>query len=310
MAFTASDVAKLRETTGAGMMDCKKALTATDGDMEKAAEYLREQGVNIVAKKASRIASEGVVSAAISSDKTVGALVEINCETDFVAKNEVFSQLASKISQQVIDANPADVDALLASKSATGTVADLITEATANIGEKLSLRRFVRFENKNAHQEAYIHMGGKIGVLLEVATSKNLSGDAEFSAMCHDIAMHVAAMSPSYVCPKCVPADVVNKEKEILLAQASNDESFKKKPAQVQEKIIDGKISKFYKEVCLVEQEFVKDSSVSVGKLVENYGKKVGADIKIVKFERLVMGEGLEKKVDNLAEEVAKIQGK
>ncbi|MDE6398980.1 MAG: translation elongation factor Ts, partial [Clostridiales bacterium] len=200
-----------------------------------------------------------------------------------------------------------DLDTLLASKTAAGeTVTELVNNATAKIGEKLSVRRFVRFATKSGRQEFYLHMGGKIGVLLEVATDKDLSGNAEFATMCHDIAMHVAASAPKFVYPEEVPAEETDREKEILKAQVMNEG----KPAAVAEKIIAGRIKKFYKEICLVEQEFVKNPDITVGKLVEDFGKKAGANVKIVRFASFVMGEGLEKKVDNLAEEVAKMQNK
>lgn len=307
MAFTAKDVAKLREQTGAGMMDCKKALTATDGDMAKAAEFLREQGVNIAAKKASRVASEGAVAAFVSADGKVGALAEVNCESDFVAKSEPFVELSSAVARQVAETDPADLDALLSSKvDGNSTVTDLVNNATAKIGEKLSVRRFVRFAVKSGKQEFYLHMGGKIGVLLEMATDKDLNSNEEFSTMCHDIAMHIAASSPKYVYPEEVPAQETEHEKEILTTQALNEG----KPAAVVEKVIAGRIKKFFKEICLVEQEFVKNPDVTVGQLVADFGKKAGCSVKIVRFACFVMGEGLEKKVDNLAEEVAKMQNK
>ena len=308
MAFTAKDVAKLREQTGAGMMDCKKALTATDGDMDKAAEYLREQGVSIAAKKASRIASEGVVSAFMSEDGKIGALAEINCESDFVAKNASFVEFADSIAKQVALTNPADVEALLAEKAidADGTVLDKVNNATAKIGEKISLRRFTRME-MNGRAETYIHMGGKIGVLLGVETDKDLSGNADFNAACHDIAMHIAAFAPKYSYDAEVPAEEVAHEKEILKAQIKNDPKNASKPDQIIEKMLEGRIKKFYKEVCLVDQDFVKDPSVTVSKHLENVAKVAGGSAKIVRFERFVMGEGLEKKNENFAEEIAKI---
>ncbi|MDE7395452.1 MAG: translation elongation factor Ts [Clostridiales bacterium] len=309
MAFTAKDVAKLREQTGAGMMDCKKALTATDGDMEKAAEYLRENGVNIAAKKASRIASEGVVAAYTSPNGKVGALAEVNCESDFVAKSDVFVGLCAAVAQQVAETNPADLETLLAQKSVVDkayTVNDLVNNATAKIGEKLSVRRFIRYETKCGKEEYYIHMGGKIGVLLELATDKDLSGNEEFRTMCHDIAMHIAAASPKYVYDSEVPAEETAHEKEILTQQALNEG----KPAAVVEKMITGRIKKFFKEICLVDQEFVKNPDITVGQLVADFAKKQGCGVKIVRFTTFVMGEGLEKKNDNLAEEVAKMQQK
>lgn len=308
MAFTAKDVAKLREQTGAGMMDCKKALTATDGDMDKAAEYLREQGVNIAAKKASRIASEGIVSAFVSADGKVGALAEVNCESDFVAKSEPFVALGVAVAKQVAETDPADLDTLLASRVSGEnlTVTELVNNATAKIGEKLSVRRFVRFAVGCGKQEFYLHMGGKIGVLLEMETEKDLNSDDAFVTMCHDIAMHIAACSPKYVRAEEVPAEEVEHEKEILKVQAMNEG----KPAAVAEKIIQGRIKKFYKEICLVEQEFVKNPDLTVGQLVADFGKKAGCAVNVKRFTCFVMGEGLEKKVDNLAEEVAKMQGK
>ena len=309
MAFTAKDVAKLREQTGAGMMDCKKALVATDGDMAKAAEFLREQGVNIAAKKASRVASEGIVAAFISADGKTGALAEVNCESDFVAKSEPFVELGTAIARQVAEKDPADLETLLSSQSVAdpkSTVTDLVNAATGKIGEKLSVRRFVRFAVNSGREETYLHMGGKIGVLREVATDKDLHGNEEFATMCHDIAMHIAASSPKYVCPDEVPAEETEHEKEILKVQAMNEG----KPAAVAEKIIAGRIKKFYKEICLVEQEFIKNPDVTVGQLVDAFAKKAGCGVKIVRFACFVMGEGLEKKVDNLADEVAKMQQK
>lgn len=309
MAFTAKDVAKLREQTGAGMMDCKKALVATDGDMEKAAEYLREQGVNIAAKKASRVASEGIVAAYVSPDGKIGALAEVNCESDFVAKSDSFVDLGTAVARQVAETDPGDLDTLLGSKyvgDKSSTVTDLVNAATAKIGEKLSVRRFVRFEIPSGKQEYYLHMGGKIGVLLEVATGKDLNGNADFNTMCHDIAMHIAACAPKYVYESEVPAAEVEHEKEILTAQTINEG----KPAAVAERIVAGRIKKFYEEICLSQQKFVKDANVTVSQLVETFAKKVGCDVKITRFCSFTMGEGLEKKVDNLAEEVAKMQNK
>lgn len=304
---TAKDVAKLREQTGAGMMDCKKALVAAGGDFTKATEILRERGVSIAAKKAGRIASEGIVSAFVTKDGKVGALAEINCESDFVAKSEPFVQLGVAVARQVAETDPADLETLLASQSVAekgNTVTDLVNNATAKIGEKLSVRRFIRFEVKSGREEFYLHMGGKIGVLLEVATDKDLSANGEFATMCHDIAMHIAASAPKYVSPADVPAEESEREKQILKVQAMNEG----KPEAVAEKIIAGRIKKFYKDICLTEQEFVKNPDVTVGQLVKDFGKKAGASVTINRFASFVMGEGLEKKVDNLAEEVAKMQ--
>ena len=308
MTFTAKDVAALRDRTGAGMMDCKKALTHTDGDMDKAAEYLREQGISVAAKKAARIASEGAVVAYTSADGKVGALVELNCESDFVARSDAFTSVANIIVKQAAMTEPADNDALLAAKTENGTVNELITATTAKTGEKLSLRRFI--VQKGIKEEAYIHMGGKIGVLLEVDTDKPLNDNAQFNAMCHDIAMHIAAFAPRYIYNDEVPAEATEHEKEILRIQAANDPKNANKPKEVLEKMIVGRLGKFYKEVCLIDQEFAKDASVTIRQLVENTGKALGAKITLKKFTRFVMGEGLEKRNENFAEEIAKMQGK
>ncbi|MBQ7224591.1 MAG: elongation factor Ts [Clostridia bacterium] len=311
MAFTAKDVAKLREQTGAGMMDCKKALTATDGDMDKAAEYLREQGVSIAAKKASRIASEGSVGAYTSVDGKVGALVEVNCESDFVANNADFTALVTAIAKQVVEENPADVDALLASpaQGEAGTVLDKINNATAKIGEKISLRRFTRME-VNGRVETYLHMGGKIGVLLGVEADEIVATNDAFITACHDIAMHIAAFSPKYTYNDEVPAEEVAHEKEILTAQIKNDPKTANKPQQVIEKMLEGRVKKFYKEVCLIDQDFVKDNTVTVSQHLNAVAKAAGATASIVKFERFVMGEGLAKKNEDFAAEIAKITNK
>lgn len=307
MAFTAKDVAELRRITGAGMMDCKKALTAVDGDMEKAGEYLREQGVNIAAKKADRVATEGAVVACVSKDFKQGSLVEVNCQTDFVGKSEPFIELCNQIAKQVLTTNPATVEEVLGQTFVDDkkqTVQDIINNATAKIGEKISVRRFVRHEIKKGHEEFYIHMGGKIGVLLEVETDKVLSKNEAFIDMCRGVCMHIAAIAPAYMYPSEVPSEEAEKEKEILTAQALNEG----KPAAVVEKMVVGRIKKYYQEICLVEQEFVKSTNKeTVAQYVEATGKQLGASIKLVKFSKFIMGEGLEKQSDNLAEEVAKI---
>ena len=311
MAFTAKDVQALREKTGCGMMDCKKALTECNGDMDKAAEYLREQGVSIAAKKASRIASEGSVGAYTSVDGKVGALVEVNCESDFVANNADFTALVTAIAKQVVEENPADVDALLASpaQGEAGTVLDKINNATAKIGEKISLRRFTRME-VNGRVETYLHMGGKIGVLLGVEADEIVATNDAFITACHDIAMHIAAFSPKYTYNDEVPAEEVAHEKEILTAQIKNDPKTANKPQQVIEKMLEGRVKKFYKEVCLIDQDFVKDNTVTVSQHLNAVAKAAGATASIVKFERFVMGEGLEKKNENFAEEIAKMSAK
>ena len=307
MSFTAKDVAELREITGAGMMDCKKALVHTDGDREKAIEYLREIGVSIAAKKASRIASEGLIGG-YTNDKT-GVLAELNCETDFVANTDGFRALVVKAAKAVADNDPADVDAWLECKEDGMTLTELMNSETSKCGEKITARRFEKFTLAGEGvEEIYLHNGGKIGVMLEVETDKPATD--EVKAMAHDIAMHIAAFSPSYVYESEVPEDYIAKEKAILLAQAKNDPKNASKPDAILEKMLSGRLQKSLKEICLVEQPFAKDSSITVAQLVANVAKSAGMNIRLVKFVRLVMGEGLEKKTDNLAEEVAKMSGK
>ena len=305
-AFTAKDVMKLREITGAGMMKCKEALTATDGDFDKASEYLREMGVSIAAKKASRIASEGAVAA--YTDGKVGALVEVNCETDFVGKGEVFLGLCQSLAKQVVECNPSSNEELLASKSLSfdGTVTEQINSVTTATGEKVALRRFTRSEVEG-RVETYIHMGGKIGVLLTVKTGKDLNDNEEFKTACHDVAMHIAAFGPKYTYNEEVPAEEIEHEKEILRAQIMNDPKKANKPAPIIEKMLEGGVAKMLKEVCLIDQDFVKDPSVTIAGLFAKLSKELGTEISVVKFDRFVMGEGLEKKSENFAEEIAKL---
>lgn len=311
MEITASDVAKLREITGVGLMACKKALVATDGDIDKACEYLREQGMSIVAKKASRIAAEGAAWSHISADKHTGALVEVNCESDFVAKSDVFVALCDEIAKAAAESGVADVDALKAVKTANGTVEELITAATSKTGEKISLRRVAIQSNAAAIEEAYIHMGGKMGTLVEVsAEGVAENAVAEVVTMAHDVAMHVAAFQPPYVRKSDVPASAVDHEREIIKQQLANDPKNSKKPEQVLAKIAEGKLENFYKENCLLYQAFAKDPSVTVEQLVAQTAKKLGAKLDIVRFTKFVMGEGIEKRTDNLAEEVAKLSAK
>ena len=307
MSFTAKDVAELREITGAGMMDCKKALTHTEGDKEKAIEYLREIGVSIAAKKASRIASEGLIGG-YTDDKT-GVLAELNCETDFVANTDGFRALVSKAAKAVADNDPADVAAWQECNIDGTTLTELMNSETSKCGEKITARRFEKFTLAGEGvEEIYLHNGGKIGVMIEIETDK--PANDEVKAMAHYIAMHIEAFSPAYVYESEVPEDYIAKEKAILLAQAKNDPKNASKPDAILEKMLVGRLQKSLKEICLVEQAFAKDSSITVAQLVANVSKSTGMNIKIVKFVRLVMGEGLEKKTDNLAEEVAKMSGK
>ena len=288
--ITASQVKELREKTGAGMMDCKKVLTETNGDEERAIELLRERGIAKAAKKSDRIAAEGLVESYISEDGKVGVLVEVNAETDFVAKNEEFRNFVSDIAKQVDKENPADVEALLNQKSIVEpdkTVKDVLTNKIATIGENMSIRRFVRYETNNL-LESYIHGDGKIAVLVEMENGTH--------ELAKDICMQIAAARPEYLDRESVPEERLAKEMEILKAQAMNEG----KPEAIAEKIVQGRVGKFYSEICLVEQEFVKDPDIKVGKLVADKGAK------IVRFARFEKGEGLEKREENFAEEVAK----
>ena len=302
MAFTAQDVKNLREQTGCGMMDCKKALTEADGNFEKAIEYLREKGLAAAQKKAGRIAAEGMVYASYCSECKVGVILEVNAETDFVAKNEMFQTFVKDVADIIAQQNPADVEALLACKMGEDTVEAALKEKILVIGENIKIRRFERYEGVCA---AYIHAGGTHAVLVNFETSDEVAAKAEFAAYGKDIAMQIAAANPGYVRESEVPASVVDKEKEILLAQIANDPKNANKPDAIKEKMVLGRIGKFYKENCLVDQEFVKDPDLSVSQYTEKVGKELGGEIKIVKFVRYEKGEGLEKREDNFADEVA-----
>ena len=287
--ITAALVKELREKTGAGMMDCKKVLTETNGDLEKASELLRERGIAKAAKKSGRIAAEGLVEAYISEDGKVGAVVEVNSETDFVAKNEEFKAFVADVAKQVAEKNPATVEELLAQESiavAGKTVQEVLIDKIATIGENMSVRRFARFETADGMVEKYIHGEGKIAVLVN---TKN--ADKELAK---DVCMQIAAARPEFVDRNSVPADRVEKEMEILKAQAMNEG----KPAEIAEKMVQGRIGKFYGEICLVEQPFVKNPDEKVSKLLEAKGASV------VDFARFDKGEGIEKKEENFAEEV------
>ena len=299
MAFTAKDVQMLREKTGCGMMDCKKALVASDGDMEAAADYLREKGLASQAKKAARIAAEGTVCAV--SKENVGVVVELNSETDFVANGEEFKALAVEVADIVAEQNPADVDALLNCTKDGKTVSELVQELFLKIRENIRIRRFARFDGKTV---SYVHAGGKIGVLVKLETE--LAADnAELVTMGKNICMQIAAMNPAYLDEASVPAEVIAKEKEILIAQMKEDPKMANKPEAVLGKIVDGKIGKYYKENCLVNQDFVMDGDLTVGKYIEKTAKELGADIAVSAYVRFEKGEGLEKRVDDFASEVA-----
>lgn len=299
-AVTSAMVKELRERTSAGMMDCKKALVESDGDMDKAIEWLREKGLSQAAKKASRIAAEGVVAQYTSEDGTVGVIVEVNCETDFVAKTDNFVNFANNVAKHIAAANPADVDELLTQKfvdDESKTISDLVSEATVAIGEKISLRRFARYETAGV-VSTYIHMGGKVGVLVEVATDNK--GD-EVKTFAHDLALQIAAARPEAVRREEVDASKLEKEKEILRAQAINEG----KPEKIVDRMVEGRIEKYYKEVCLLDQAFVKDGDKSIKGLMAEIAKATGANLDIVRFTRFERGEGIEKRQDNFAEEIA-----
>lgn len=302
--FTAKDVAALRERTGCGMMDCKKALTDAEGNMDKAIDLLREKGLAAVAKKAGRIAAEGTVYAIVDEAKNVGAVIEVNAETDFVAKNADFMAFVDTCAKTVIEANPADVDALM-EVTAVGTdvtIAALLQDKVLTIGENIKIRRFQRYEGAVA---TYIHAGGKIGVLAKFATSDEIAAKPEFKAFAKDICMQVAAVNPLYLNETLVPADAVEKEKAIYVEQLKNDPKMANKPEKVIENIVAGKIGKYFKEICLVDQVFVKDNALTVTQYVNQTAKELGGDIAIESYVRFEKGEGLEKREDNFADEVA-----
>ena len=298
-------VMDLRGRTGCGMMDCKKALAACDGDIEKAIDYLREKGLAKAAKKQSRIAAEGCVGAYICNKCNTGALVEVNCETDFVANTPEFKEMVNTIAKQIVISDPIDVDVLLTTKleGSEQTVGDMITEKTAKIGEKISVRRFVRYAATNGTVDSYIHMGGKVGVLVEVNCETDFvaRGD-QFKELVHDIALQIAAAKPLYVTKEEVPAEVLEEEKKILKIQAMNEG----KPEAIAEKMVAGRIKKYYEDFCLLEQPFVKDSSKTINQLITEAIASIGEKITVRRFARFEMGEGIEKKKDDLAEEVEK----
>ena len=287
--ISASMVKELREKTGAGMMDCKKVLTETDGDMEKASELLRERGIAKAAKKSGRIAAEGLVSSYVDENKKIGAIVEVNAETDFVAKNEEFKEFVNDIAKIVAKTNPKDLEDLLNEKylETEKTVSEVLTDKIATIGENMSIRRFARFESEGLI-ESYIHGEGKIAVLVDFS-----KGEKEVAK---DVCMQIAASRPEYVCESEVPEEVVNKEMEILKAQAMNEG----KPEEIAEKMVKGRIGKFYAEICLLDQPFVKDQNMKVSELLKSKNSE------IVRFARFEKGEGIEKKEENFAEEVMK----
>ena len=301
MAFTAQDVKTLREMTNVGMMDCKKSLTETGGDMDKAVEWLREKGLAKAAKKAGRIAAEGMAYAEVCPKCGVGAVVEVNCETDFCAKSEPFVNFVKDICRVVIMDNPADVTALLACKYPNSelTVAEILPEKVMSIGENLQIRRFVRYSENTS--VAYVHAGGKIGVLVNL----DVEGGIDATNIGKDVAMQIAALNPRFWDKSNVTADVLEEEKKIALALMDQDPKMASKPQQVKEKIVMGKMNKFYEENCLLQQEFVKDNSMTVEKYIASAAKALGGSVKFVDAVRFMKGEGIEKKEEDFAAEVA-----
>ena len=305
---TAAMVKELREATGAGMMDCKKALAATEGDFDKAIDFLREKGLAGAQKKAGRIAAEGLVEAVVSEDGKKAVLVEVNAETDFVAKNETFRSYVREVAAQALDTKATDIDGFLAEKWSldnTLTVAEKLSSMISIIGENMSIRRFDQVEEVNGVLVSYIHGGGKIGVLIDLET--DVVNDA-IKEMAHNVAMQVAALKPLYTSDAEVDADYLAKEKEILIAQIKNDPKEANKPEKVIEGMIQGRIKKQLKDICLLDQPYVKaaDGKQSVEAYVAEVAKANGANVKVKSFVRFETGEGIEKKSENFAEEVAK----
>lgn len=310
MAVTASMVKELREMTGAGMMDCKKALSATDGDFDKAIEFLREKGLATAEKKAGRIAAEGLVATTIKDGDKVAAIVEVNAETDFVAKNEVFQTFVKEVVEQAANTDAADIDAFKAEKWALDTsmtVDEKLAAMIAKIGENMNIRRFEKIVSEDGIVVSYIHAAGKIGVLVEAKTESN---DERVKEALKNVAMQVAALNPKYVSTDDVPEEYKEHEKEILIAQAKNDPKNANKPENIIEKMITGRLAKELKEICLLEQEYVKaENKETVAKYLEMVSKEVGTPVELKRFVRFETGEGLEKKNEDFAAEVAAQMG-
>lgn len=294
--FTAKDVQLLRQRTGVGMMDCKNALSEANGDMEKAIEILREKGIAKAAKKAGRVAAEGLVVAKVKDD--VGVVVEVNSETDFVAKNSDFIDFVNAVADTILEKNPKNLEELKSFEISNGdlTVEKALQEKILSIGENIQIRRFVRMEGSLS---TYVHGGGTIGVMIKFNT--DLGGKPEFNEYAKNVAMQVAAVSPQYLNADQVPAEVLDKEKEILKQQVINSG----KPDNIAARIVEGKINKFYKEVCLLDQQYVKDSNLTISQYTNDVAKSLGGNIEIVEFVRIEKGEGIEKRSDNFAEEIA-----
>jgi elongation factor Ts len=305
MAFTAQDVKNLREMTGVGMMDCKKALTEADGDIDKAVEWLREKGLAAAQKKAGRIAAEGVAYADVFGN--IGVVVEVNAETDFVAKNETFIEFTKNVASVIANENPADVDALMACKYPGGnlTVEQMQQEKVLVIGENIKIRRFVRYSS--GLSVPYVHMGGRIGVIINMDVASGFESNNDVIELGKDLAMQIAAMNPLYRDKSDVDPSVIEKEKEILLIQAKEDPKNATKPDNIIEKLVMGRIGKYYEENCLMQQAFVKGDKITVEKHVAEVSKTVGTKISINGFTRFEKGEGIEKKQEDFAAEIASL---
>lgn len=307
MAVTASMIKELREITGAGMSICKEALVETNGDIEKAIQVLREKGLATAAKKAGRIAAEGVSIAHITEDNSVAVLLEVNSETDFVAKNEVFQNLVNSIAKQIVSSNASTVEQLLEEKwleNPSETVSSILTQNIATIGENLTIRRFKKVTNDNGFLVSYIHAGGKVAVLVEFETD---SKDEKLVEAGKNVAMQIAAMNPEFLSSASVPADFIKKEEQILLEQIKNDPNFEGKPEKVIEGTVKGRLNKLLKDKCLLEQEYVKaDNKETVAQYIQNISKEINAPVSVKNFIRYETGDGIEKKEENFAEEVSK----
>lgn len=310
MAISAKDVQKLREMTGVGMMDCKKALAASDGDMDKAVIYLREKGLAAAQKKAGRIAAEGIVATAVTDDGKA-AIAEVNAETDFVAKNEVFQAFAKDVAMIVANNDPVDLDALMATNYPdTGqTVAEVQQDKVLVIGENIKVRRFARYDT--GISIPYVHMGGRIGVLVNLEISDNLKGNPGVEELGKDLAMQIAAMRPSFLDSTSVDQDVIDKEKEIQLAKAMDENKAKNLPEDksrmIAENMVKGRMNKFFEEICLMNQPYVKESKMTVEQHVKAVAKELGGEITVKAFTRFEKGEGIEKREDNFADEIANL---
>ena len=307
MAFTAADVKNLREATGVGMMDCKKALAASDGDMDKAIEWLREKGLAAAQKKAGRIAAEGMAYAWVCEDCGVGSIVEVNAESDFVAKNDLFVDYVQNVAKVVAKENPADLDALFACKypGSDKTVLDEQNDKVLVIGENIKVRRFGRYDT--GVSIPYVHMGGRIAVLMNLTVGEGFEKNEKVVELGKDLAMQVAALNPQFLDKSQVSEEFIANEKRVRLLQAKEDPKNAKKPDAIIEKIVMGGLNKYYSEICLLQQPFVKDDKVSVEQHVANVAKELGTTITVNGYIRFEKGEGIEKRQDDLAEEVAKL---